>query len=132
MRKLLLFVAVSALGLGLAGCGEEEVPEFPTYTNNVAPILGARCVRCHNPAVTSTPTIDADPYSPAPTIPGKMVTKETPISNLTTFEGAKGAKVLLGKDLLLLDYMPPAPSPPLTAREREILSTWYNSADPLP
>lgn len=33
--------------LGAAACGTPEVPEAPTWAQDVAPILAANCVRCH-------------------------------------------------------------------------------------
>jgi hypothetical protein len=123
MKKLLLLVAVSALGLGLAGCGEEPAPDFPTYTNNVAPLLGARCVRCHGAGGTT----NDDPYSPPPVLIDKTtglpaVTKEKPATKLDTYASAKGGVALFFA--IYLGSMPPPPSPPLTDRELEILSRW--------
>jgi len=46
MRTLMLLAA----GLGAAtliGCGA-DVPEHPTWQNDVYPIMVARCIRCHD------------------------------------------------------------------------------------
>src|SRR3569623_3215047 len=54
MRTLMLLIA----GLGaaaLAGCGA-NVPEHPTWQDDVRPIMVARCVRCH----TTTPQGDPE------------------------------------------------------------------------
>jgi len=42
---MLAFAAALAL-TALSACSP-EVPAHPTYTNDVAPILDAHCVRCH-------------------------------------------------------------------------------------
>ena len=55
MSTMLVLVSALALGAGLAACGA-EVPESPTYFDDVAPILHANCVRCHG-AVPSDPKI---------------------------------------------------------------------------
>src|SRR3569623_189461 len=52
MRTLMLLIA----GLGaaaLAGCGA-NVPEHPTWQDDVRPIMVARCVRCHDAALGET------------------------------------------------------------------------------
>jgi hypothetical protein len=122
MKKLLFLVAVSTLGLGFSGCGEEPVPDYPSYAVQIQPLLVARCARCHGTAVAGV--TDPDPDSPP--LPGK--TKEKPLtSGFETFAGAKAAGPLIK---VSLDIMPPAPSPALTDREKELLTRWI--ANPLP
>jgi hypothetical protein len=131
MKKLLSLVALSTLGLGLAGCGEEPVPDYPSYAIHVQPILVARCVRCHSAA--GMVGDDSDPYSPPPVIINPktgqpVVTKEKPVTRLDTMDGAIGGVTLLFPTYV--NVMPPPPSPPLTDREREILARWQKK--PLP
>jgi hypothetical protein len=122
MKKLLLFLSLSTLGLGLAGCGEDEVPARPSYALHVQPLLVARCVRCHGSAVAGV--TDPDPDSPP--LPDK--TKEKPTTTgFETFETARPLAVIIASQVSL---MPPPPSPPLTDREKEILVLW--SKNPLP
>ena len=46
MRTLMLLIA-GVGAVGAAGCGA-DVPQNPSWTDDVYPILVARCVRCHN------------------------------------------------------------------------------------
>jgi hypothetical protein len=122
MKKLLSLLAASALGLGLAGCGEEPVPDYPSYSLQVKPLLVARCVRCHSAAGLAG--MDSDPYSPP--LEGKMREKPT-TSGFDVYETAKPLAAIIK---MYLELMPPPPSPPLTDREKEILARW--TANPLP
>jgi len=52
MRTLMLLAGLGATAL--AGCGA-DVPEHPTWQNDVYPIVEARCIRCHNSGKTMDP-----------------------------------------------------------------------------
>lgn len=122
MKKLLLLAAVSTLGFGLAGCGEEPVPDYPSYALQVQPLLVARCVRCHSAAGMAGD--DSDPYSDP--LEGKTRQKPT-TSGFDVYATAKPLAAIIS---MYLEVMPPPPSPPLTDREKEILSLW--TKNPLP
>src|SRR3954462_11813653 len=56
---LVLALAVGGLvgGASLSGCGENAVPERPSYARDIAPLMGARCIRCHG----AGGTLNTDP-----------------------------------------------------------------------
>jgi hypothetical protein len=112
-----------ALGVALAGvvagCGENPVPDNPTYSRNIKPLLEAHCTRCHGAGGMK----NADPYIGPVTPPGAMTaTITTPHSDFT-----KMADLMLwsGAFSMWLDApMPPPPADPLTGWERELLLKW--------
>lgn len=64
LRTLMLLTAALTT-TALAGCGA-NVPEHPTWQNDVHPIVAARCVRCHNAQETQ------DPLSPGTVVQGNF------------------------------------------------------------
>jgi hypothetical protein len=136
---VLLAVVVSAGAL--AGCGEEPVPLYPDYDTDVAPLMFARCVRCHG----AGGTLNDDPDVTGKTVkalmgkplqgyfdcmndrgdcsPGSTTCKRGLRYYANDMEGAGTAAVWL-KD------MPPDPAPALTSREAAILKAWL--AHPTP
>jgi hypothetical protein len=50
MKKLLVITMLAA------GCAEPEVPDNPTYTEHIKPILDGNCIRCHgSPPIGGAP-----------------------------------------------------------------------------
>jgi hypothetical protein len=129
---------------GAAGCGENPIPDFPSFALDVRPLMQARCVRCHG----AGGTLNADPDIPplfafkgAP-LQGYFDRLEDQGTTCVPFPGIDGADCKRG--LLsyagngarssyvgtYLKYMPPPPAPALTDREHELLTTWLKN--PLP
>jgi hypothetical protein len=134
----LLFVLVTSLaGLG-AGCGETEVPLFPSYERDIKPLMAARCTRCHG----AGGTLNVDPDSvlakqPPPNMP--KLPEAPKIGDFTRLENANGHMGLMSYTgpaaetmqlYIRTGPMPPPPAPPLTDREYELLMRWL--AHPAP
>jgi len=144
----LLGVALLALTGGvLAGCGENEAPIFPDFSRDVAPLLHARCVRCHG----AGGMLNGDPFiDQTKGTPGALYTTGAPIQGYFDCAEDRGVCAMpgdlgpgckrgfryystpagAGSVTLWLKQMPPGPAAPLTARESDILYNWL--AHPLP
>jgi hypothetical protein len=128
---------VALLGLAaLVGCGEEPIPVNVSYSRDIAPLMTARCIRCHgaggklndDPASVKTAGVTKpnngdftrlDSYTDST---GKM------INGLSAYTGTEGVKTL--KAYVDTFGMPPKPAPELTDREHDMLFQW--AAAPLP
>jgi hypothetical protein len=129
-KLLLAFITVAAASGALAGCGEDEAPIFPTYETDVAPLLAARCIRCHG----AGGTMFADPEISQAWIDGRNAkTPQAPVNGVEYHRIPKGdfstkagameygmSLYSLGK----LNEMPPPPFPQLTSREWAIFKGW--------
>jgi len=137
MRKI-LSIAVLGLSLGgIVGCGEEPIPDFPSWQKDLLPFFEARCVRCHG----AGGTLNNDPYM-GPNTAGKAgVARGTPTAfyanvydmDASTTPPRLGAKTL---NALIAPYMtakvanddqarmPPYPAPKLTDREMSLVNRW--------
>jgi hypothetical protein len=117
----------------LAGCGEEPVPLNPSYSVDIKPLMGARCIRCHG----AGGTLNVDPDS---LLKGKTVPKAPNLADFTKLEDTPGGpKGLLsftsavpGGDATMMLFvrtgpMPPPPAPHLTEREFEMLERWVKN-----
>jgi hypothetical protein len=104
---------VLLLGVG-ASCAP-EVPEEPSWIEDVRPILAANCLRCHMPPQSGgAPTyFRLDRYDSESTDVSGAATMANTIANVTS-----------------TGFMPPAPRFPLTRRQIDILSRWAASMDP--
>jgi hypothetical protein len=137
-RAALLVASLAAI----AGCGEKPAPFYPDFTADVAPLLGARCIRCHG----AGGTLNGDSDVTDPTIQGFMGKPNQgyfdcdadrgDCSSATSTTCKRGflyyANGMPGQPLagLWLKVMPPAPAPQLTDRESGILHAWL--AHPTP
>jgi hypothetical protein len=133
---------VALVGLAvLAGCGEEPIPDVVTYSQNIKPLLDARCIRCHGAGgkLNDDPGIDPS----APVFGDKPVGDFTRMDDYTNAAGMNvfglmhyttpsGLLVLQGhiKPKKGEPDMPPPPAPKLTTRQRDMLLIW--AANPLP
>jgi len=128
---VLVAALAGAAVVGGVGCGQNEIPAFPTYTRDIKPLMEARCIRCHGAGgtlnadpdsvkVAGTFTVAMNGYFTALADPGPMMHG---LAYYTTPAG-------LPTWTAFFPQMPPAPAPPLTDREFEILTTWI--AHPLP
>ena len=107
--------------LALAACGG-EVPASPTYFEDVQPILGANCARCHG-AVPSDPKIAKfrlDRY-----VKGDTATYDA-------WDYAQGGTAQAPMLRVAVDLEAPAMPPDyeLTGRQREILTRWVEQGAP--
>jgi len=108
MRTLMLLAA----GLGaaaIAGCGA-DVPQHPSWQNDVFPIVVARCVRCHNSDKT------ADPLS----LPGKGVLGNFDFPSFDELQGGD-LSLFLAAPMFISDRTIPLTMPPLPAAQ---LAQW--------
>jgi hypothetical protein len=130
MRRITLLL-ISSLGAGaLAGCGETEIPERPTYTHDIKPLVEAHCIRCHG----AGGQLNQDPD-----ITGVVAGNTLTNGDFTSLQDdASGKHGLLyyttpaGATFwnIWFPKMPPTPAPALTERELTIFQRWY--ANPLP
>ena len=120
-QRLLIVELLAALAFVGAGCGN-EAPLFPTYHNDVKPILEAHCIRCHG----AGGMLNTDPDIPL--ISGVMKPNAT---DLTTYTGVKAPAVFL---VLIPSIntlpMPPPPSTALDSYDYDTLANWVANGGP--
>jgi len=137
----LVAFAVAALTLGCA----PEVPANPTYTNDVAAILDAHCVRCHgaNDTLVSMPVGGRD--HPPNTCYLQRFENAGDCTDVAAPACLKGAGFCGtesgGAPSLIVSYvtfpvdnrlhMPPLPSESLNDWEQKVLERW-SSPNPAP
>jgi hypothetical protein len=111
------------------------VPANPTYTNHVAAIFDAHCVRCHGandmlnvvlPSVTAPASCYLQRYEDTGDCTAAITCKM----------GA-GAALCYSLAATYINYpdnntmrMPPAPSEPLNDWEKQVITTWKNNGAP--
>jgi hypothetical protein len=118
----------------LAACAA-DVPEHPTYVDDVAPILMANCARCHGAPTTTAEgrnCLRVDRWDSAPDASALC-----PDDQPTNVDVAMRADVILGVHdgaQMILDAVStgamPADGPPLTDRQQEILQRWMADGTP--
>jgi hypothetical protein len=136
-NSLLSLFAFALVAGGLVGCGENAVPENPSWTTDIQPMMEAHCVRCHGgggmlngdpdvPPLFNTklmfcpPAKDGGAYTCAPTN-GNFTTEAGLMSYTTKVMGVPLLKTYLDAP------MPPPPSEPLDDYEYNTLMKWaYN------
>jgi hypothetical protein len=80
---------------------QDCVAPFPTYTNDLAPILEANCVGCHQEG------------------------GQTPDPDLTTYRSVSALKTRITATTLVSQcLMPPPPLPPLSEADRKTFTCW--------
>jgi hypothetical protein len=138
-NTLSLALVLAAGAVAASGCGENPVPERPTYSQHIKPILESRCIRCHGAGGTlnKDPDIpqDFNPNSGPPLGVLQIGSKGVPTGgNFTTYDGIKGyANGPAGPNILMtafLPYMPPPPSDALSGWELDTFQAWLKN--PLP
>jgi hypothetical protein len=137
LKKGLLLLSCSIALATASGCGEEPTPAFPTFKDDVRPLMLAHCVRCHGAGGKLNQDLysgglyaNATPPVFAPTT-GYFDILENDPPGCTTEPGCRrGLKDYVPSLPLFLKNMPPPPSPALTSREMEIVTTWLRN--PLP
>src|SRR4051812_35830655 len=72
-------------GASLSGCGENSVPEVPSYARDIKPLMTAHCTRCHGPGMPLDPEIAPVPPANLTKSPFDFTTFAglTPFTNLT-------------------------------------------------
>lgn len=137
MSKVPLAVPFAlAVAAASAGCAP-DVPANPTYTNDVAAILDAHCVRCHGAGdMLNTMTINGYPNAPAFCYLQRFES-EGDCTNPVGPDCKNGVSSVLCAPnipgLLNLEpssRMPPAPSEPLNDWEQEVLTRWVAHGAP--
>jgi hypothetical protein len=131
-NSLLSLFALALLAGGLVGCGENDVPENPSYARDIQPLLDAHCVRCHGGGGSLNGDPDVPPGSiklPCAPIPdGGAYTCAPTNGNFTALNGANGkaglATYAAGIKTYLALPMPPPPSEPLDDFETNLLVKW--------
>jgi len=122
MRTLMLLAAgMGAMALG--GCGA-DVPEHPTWQNDVYPIMQARCVRCHNAGKTM------DPLS----LPGMPVLGNFDSPSFDQFATLDKSLFFLAPDLISNrgdpKTMPPLPAAALAQWQIDTITRFVNDNKP--
>jgi hypothetical protein len=134
-HRLLSLLAFALLTGGLVGCGENDIPENPSWARDIQPLMEAHCIRCHG----GGGMMNGDPDVPPNKIPncgspvdGGAYTCKPLLGNFTTEAGLMTyAKIGVVQMKKYLAYpMPPPPSEPLTDYEYNLLLAWI--ANPLP
>jgi hypothetical protein len=131
MKGLLTLTALALV----VGCGENSIPENPSWARDIHPLMEAHCTRCHGDGGM----LNGDPDVPAGKIPtcsapvdGGTYTCKPLLGNFTTEAGLMtyvniGLKTF---EMYMAYPMPPPPSEPLTDYEYNLLVAWI--AHPLP
>jgi hypothetical protein len=127
--------AAAALVLALGGCGA-DVPDEPTWAEDVRPILLANCASCHSfPPIRSAPGpsssqdgLRLDVYEDTVLDEGSQYLGND-VSGRTIPGAASMAERIIAR-AVELETMPPAfagssSSRPLSSRQQEILLRWY-------
>jgi hypothetical protein len=142
MRKWSCAVPLVLLSLAaVAGCGEEEVPTFPSYALHIQPLMRARCVRCHGANGTLNMDPDLTFMTNPPRVPKSFYAgtyEDTGVGcelmpvPTTCHRGARFNAVSIKTYVHLPEAqrMPPPPAERLTDREIELIDRW--AANPLP
>lgn len=135
MSRTLLAGLLMAAGTAL-GC-VPEVPANPTYTNGVAAILDAHCVRCHgaNDMLVSMPVAGRD--HPPRTCYLQRYEDEGDCSSAATCKAGVGnaacAPVIstyINQPRDTSTAMPPLPSEALNDWEKEVVARWTKNGTP--
>jgi hypothetical protein len=135
-NSLLSLLAFALLTGGLVGCGQNAVPENPSYARDIQPLMDAHCVRCHGGGGKLNGDPDVPPHFKPPFCPpvtdGGTYTCAPLLGNFTTQAGLMPYVALGAKQMQsYLDYpMPPPPSEALDDFETKLLLKW--AANPLP
>jgi hypothetical protein len=127
----LLAAALAGCLFAVVGCGENPVPERPTYSRDVKPLVEARCIRCHGAGGTlnQDPDIpDASAWKGAPTNGDftSLADDAAGKHGLAYYTTTGGFILFKG----FLQTMPPPPADPLSERDMTILLRW--AQNPLP
>jgi mono/diheme cytochrome c family protein len=126
---LIVTMLAGAALSGAAGCGENPIPDRPTYERDIKPLMEANCIRCHGAGgmLNADPDIMKIQNSMAPTM-----------SDFTQLNDVNGKFGLLhytaanpqgGVALMqaFLGMMPPPPSDRLAPWEHDLLIKWVNN-----
>lgn len=114
MPALALFIAAA----GAAGCAP-EVPDEPTWVDDVRPILAANCIRCHS----------APPLGGAPAFfrLDRYGDETNPATGNVVVSGAAGYAPTIAS-YAAEELMPPLY--PLTGRQVDVLEAWFAAGAP--
>ena len=123
-QRLLIVAALALVGAG-AGCGN-DAPLFPTYHNDIKPIMAAHCIRCHGAGGTMNMDPDIPVISPSKN-QTPVLGNFTSFAGLMPFTGPNGGALKLKIDTL---PMPPPPSTALDSYDYDTIVTW--ATNPLP
>jgi hypothetical protein len=122
VHRQLLVTLFAAAALAGAGCGANEAPLFPTYTNNVKPILEAHCIRCHGAGGMLNTDPDIGQVS------GVTKPKTT---DFTTYQGVlSSVSIGLFIPSIMSLPMPPPPSTALDSYDYDTLANWVKNGAP--
>jgi hypothetical protein len=137
-------LALASLSLSLLGC-QEPVPDQPTYSTEIRPLLEAHCVRCHSPDGVDGGT-GQDPRSVLPTDqpqqsyldmfadlgdcePDGNAAPTTPCWRGAHYEATVGPMSAYLHTTSSI-RMPLAPSEPLTSWELSLVDKWIATGAP--
>jgi hypothetical protein len=121
----IIFGALVGGALLDGGACENPVPVRPSYARDIAPLMTARCTRCHSSGNPTDP--DMQPIVVTAGQPG--ITKA--IGDFTTMAGAEsGCAPVLFNTFVIQTGMPPPPSDKLDAWSIELLQRWCANPQP--
>ena len=131
MSKTLLAGLVAFVVGGVTlGC-VPEVPANPTYSNDVAAILGAHCVRCHGANDMLNAMFVYNRVQPPTTCYFQRYEDEGDCSVAGMCKAGAGniacapaIVTYIDSDRSSVSAMPPLPSEPLNDWEKEVLKRW--------
>jgi len=131
-----MLACAAALALTVLSACSPEVPAHPTYSNDVAPILDAHCVRCHGQGGTLNKygiPVNGTDHPPKVCY---LQRYDDDCSSGSCLSGAKTCVSLIVADVNMPVTsglrMPPPPSDPLNDWEKGVIANWAKTDPPAP
>lgn len=126
------FSSVTLLTAVLAGCAPEDVPNNPSWDQDVYPIIQGSCGHCHGATVRQVPGSATSRFDVCSS--EAMAAAGIPLPVTGSLFGAATAGPLLWISQIVpakgktRPLMPPPPAAPLSDYEREVLLKWVKRA----
>jgi hypothetical protein len=117
MRHIVILIA--ALAAALAGACAPEVPDEPTWTEDVRPIVVANCTRCHSP-----PPLEG---APSAIRFDKYEDEDRDLNGTPDVYGASSEAAIMGMRVQA-EEMPP--DFPLWPRQQDVIAAWAEAGAP--
>jgi hypothetical protein len=117
---LVTFACGALVGGALIGGCQNPIPENPSYATDIAPLMTAKCTRCHSAAGMASP----DPLMAPIMNVMKAVGDFTTMSGVMTFNCSA-----LFNQFVLQIGMPPPPSDRLDDWSVQLIQQWCASGE---
>jgi hypothetical protein len=124
MRRTGMLLATLILGGALlGGCDDYygDVPVQPSYSRDIAPLMTARCTRCHGAGGMLNKDPDMPPVIVNNAAGSTVVGDFTSMSGIMTYCGLMPTFIVV---------MPPPPSDALDSWSRDVLLKWCLNPQP--